>query len=354
MIDKTPGGLFIIFVHGQRETHVRRVFEHLAQGHVSARVRIDHPRPADHHPPVARVVMLLEARARIVEQRHQRRQFKRGTRFEVHANGIIEILDKLTLPLARQVRDRTYLAGGNLHQHGRTPVGITQLQLFAQRVFGHVLHVDIERRHHVDPVHRRHAQRVGHRNLETARNALHQHIAVGPAQHAVERSLDAPFSSRLVDAADRARGHRPVGQQPFVDLHGNKPAPVLAEPQDRESGYLFDFKVIYTTRSDLRETVLALVAVSAVEQDQVSVLAFVAEKGSQRPGQRIGIFAEHRIGEPLCREIHPHFVHRHGGGQQPSVPREDISAVGLYGHPFAGDPLALAAQAFAAGSVLDI
>ena len=166
-------------------------------------MRIDHTRPSDHHSSVTRIEMLLEACSCIIEQRHQRSQFEGRSRLKVHADRIVEILDKLAFTPAGKIGDSTYLTGRDLHQYRRSPIGITQFELFSQGIFSHILHINIECSDHIYSISWRLVQSVGNRNFEATRYALHQNIAILTLEDTVESPLNSPFTASLIHPTDR-------------------------------------------------------------------------------------------------------------------------------------------------------
>ena len=195
--------IFIVFIDRQSKTHIGGVFEDLTQRHVTAGMGIDHAGTANHHPTVSGIEMLVETGSSIIEQRHQRGRFKGRSRLQVHADRIVEILDKLAFTPAGKIGDGTYLTGRDLHQYRRSPIGITQFKLFSQGIFSHILHIDIKCSDHIDSISWRLVQSVGNRNFEATRYALHQNIAILTLEDTVESSLDAPFTAGFVDPTDR-------------------------------------------------------------------------------------------------------------------------------------------------------
>ena len=346
--------VLVILIHRFGKTDVRRLFENAFQRQQAVTVRIGHFRATDDGRTVAGIVFFVETGPGIVEQRNQRCQLLRGTGLHVHPDRVVVIFDDVSLALAGQVRDRTDFAGGNLHQDRRPPIGLHRFELLSQRFLGHVLDIDVERRHHVDTVHRIDVHLVGNRNPERSRNTLHQHVSVDTVQHAIESALDTDFRPGLVHHADRALGHIAVRQQPTAGLLSDETAPVLPQPEYRETGDLFYFQMIDASRGQQHVTVFPPLPERIDQFQLISALAFVAEKIGQAISQRIDVAQENRIDQSVGGEVHPHFVLRHRSGQNTAVAGEDIAPVGFHRHPLVSDSRPFAAQPPAFGSVLQI
>ena len=329
MIDEAFRIVPVILVDGHCEPDVRRLLENALERQQSARMRIDHFGSADHDPSVAGIVRFVETGPGIVEQRNERSQFLGRAGFQIHPDRIVEILDDPLVAVTRQVRHRTDLARSDLHQDRRAPIGLHGDQLVAQRFLGHVLNIDVERRHHVDSVHGIDVHLVGHGYAETARNALHHHAAVDTPQHAVERPFDPEPRSRLVDHPDRTGGHPPVRQHPLIDLPGDETAAVLSQTKQREFRDLFYFQMIDPSGGNQRIPVLFPVAERIDQHQLVCAFTLVAEKGRETARQRIDVAQKDRVDQTVRREVHAHFVHRNGRSQNASVASQHVAPIGL-------------------------
>ena len=82
----------------------------------------------------------------------------------------------------------------DLHHDRRAPQSILGFQLSPQRLVGHILQVEVERRDDVEAVHRVLVVPARHPAVKAARDTLAQGFAVAARQLLAVGLLDAPLS----------------------------------------------------------------------------------------------------------------------------------------------------------------
>lgn len=107
-----------------------------------------------HRIAVVGVVNRRDGHPGVVEQREHRRQLERRTRLHAAAQGIVLPLGETPVGIAAEVDHRQDFARMDLHHDRRAPQSILGFQLSPQRLVGHILQVEVERRDDVEAVHR--------------------------------------------------------------------------------------------------------------------------------------------------------------------------------------------------------
>ena len=265
----------------------------------------------------------------------------------------------------------------DLHDDRRAPDGVLLFELLAEGLVGHVLQIDVERRHHVVSVDGILVVTARHAAVEAARDTLPQGLSVPPGQLLAIGLLDAVVAA-VARQTDRTPGQIALGVDAFVAFdevvdHAHVPVQERIAPQHLPLG------IVHLAGEDVHGGMVAqrvvdaardvLLAAQAVKETgdaplgaQVGRIArahqpvaagvllaelpgvgrggLVLEEGGQQFGQRVGLFAEgvERV-EARRGEVEGGLIAEDRGGQRIAVAREDASALGgdhLLGEDSAG------------------
>ncbi len=348
------------------EVDVRRRGHGAAEvDHAVAAVRVaDLLRGADRHRiAVVGLVGRPDGHPRILEQREHRRELEGRTRLHAAPYGVVLALGVAAVGVAPEVGHGEDLARGDLHDDGRAPDGVLGLQLAAQRLVGHVLQLEVERRHHVEAVLGVLLPAPRHAAVEAPRDALPQRLAVAARELLAVDRLDAVVApvARQADRAARQfalRVDAVVALDEAVD-HAHVPVQQRVAPQRLPLGVVdlagedVDRRVVADRVVDApRDELLAAqpvkkarepplgadvgrvaapheaVAAVVLTPQQAPVLRgrAVAEEGREELGERVGLLVEglQRV-EARRAEVEGGPVAEERGGERFAVAREDAA-----------------------------
>ena len=239
------------------EIDVRRLGDRRAEIHVvESGVRILHPDAADlHHTSVARVVGLVQRHIRVVQQQQHRSQLEGRARLRVTPDGVVLPLGVSAAGGAPQIHEGEDFARADLHHDRGAPDGVLGFELFAQVTVRHVLHIEIERRDHVQSIDRVDVVAVHDAAVKTPGDALARGPTVAAGQLFAIDGLDAVVAS-VAGQSDRAAPQFALRIDAFVAFtqvvnHAHVPV------QERVFAQGFPFGVVDVAGKDLDGSVVA-------------------------------------------------------------------------------------------------
>lgn len=208
-----------------------------------------------HHTSVARVVGLVQRHIRVVQQQQHRSQLEGRARLRVTPDGVVLPLGVSAAGGAAQIHEGEDFARADLHHDRGTPDGVLGFELFAQVTVRHVLHIEIERRDHVQSVDRVDVVAVHDAAVKTPGDALARGPTVAAGQLFAIDGLDAVVAS-VAGQSDRAAPQFALRIDAFVAFtqvvnHAHVPV------QERVFAQGFPFGVVDVAGKDLDGSVVA-------------------------------------------------------------------------------------------------
>ena len=365
VVDITLGIVLVGLVDGAGEKDVGRVRDGVFQIERRQPVRILHRRaPHLHAGAVAGVEGLVERHPRIVDQRQQRRELEGRPRLHTRRQGVVLHLGVGARLGTRKVGHRQQVARGDLHDQRRTPQRILRFELAAQRAVGDILHLQVERRHHVQPVLGFGVVASDHAAVETAGDALTARLAVASLEHVAQNVLHAVVAL-VADLPDRAARQFALRIDPFVAFaqavgHAHIPVEngiaaqglplgVVDFAREKRHGRVVAQRVVELHGQELlaphpvppageapfgarHERILAVgdavaAGVFALHRLRIGRGRFVAEIERQQLRERIALLTERaeRV-EPRAAVVHFDLITEERRGQRLAVARQDVAA----------------------------
>ena len=265
-----------------------------------------------------------------------------------HGAGLEEVADGLGAHLlvgavihAREARHGLDVARGHLHEDAYAVLGLDFAELVAEGLFADVLHLHVERGHHVAAV-------LGGA-VNDAEVAVEHLLAVCDAglaaEHGVEGHLEARAGGVLsfIERADGPDGEGAVGVLARLDFLHVEAADVGRLAEDGEGLAL---AVLDVAHALLVEGPVVALALAAFEQVLPELGAVdVGEDAGHAPGYGVGLVEEHGVAQVLFlgaagavllprHVVHEELVLGDGCSQHLPAGSEDVASGGGHGVVF--------------------